>query len=375
MTHVKLCAESQVVPIMALAWQPLTCTRYCPAHCHIGPRWYPMLSAQVHPLRISRVARKMRSALLSPDLEELHLVACAAGQETYVDPASGYTVFTAFAHWKRGKCCGSACRHCPFGHVNAPRDSRKALQLNSSALLLSQTGAWRWRLPVVATNGGCGCRALLLLDCERGEASLRDYLTTTLGGASSHSPFTAVMATFDSADAARPLLTPVGDLHTLDDAMDLARGLGMNVLAVAVAVAAAEGSTVTNAGTVVHAAQTVAARMAGRQLASAMVGRPMAWRPVDDEGARELVGGVGGSGGSGSMSSGGGCNGRDGTGVAGSARSTIKYESANRWVCGAGEACAAAKTVARLVTGGARLLFAEPLPDRADSGGLHVLLR
>ena len=57
-------------------------------------------------------------AALSPEIEELHRSACAALSDTYVDPATGYTVFTALSHTKRGTCCGSACRHCPFNHVN-----------------------------------------------------------------------------------------------------------------------------------------------------------------------------------------------------------------------------------------------------------------
>jgi hypothetical protein len=27
-----------------------------------------------------------------------------------------YMVFTAAYHLKRGYCCGSGCRHCPYGH-------------------------------------------------------------------------------------------------------------------------------------------------------------------------------------------------------------------------------------------------------------------
>jgi hypothetical protein len=27
-------------------------------------------------------------------------------------------VFTSAYHLKRGFCCGSNCRHCPYGHVN-----------------------------------------------------------------------------------------------------------------------------------------------------------------------------------------------------------------------------------------------------------------
>lgn len=28
----------------------------------------------------------------------------------------GNWVFTEWFHWKRGQCCGNACRHCPFNH-------------------------------------------------------------------------------------------------------------------------------------------------------------------------------------------------------------------------------------------------------------------
>lgn len=28
---------------------------------------------------------------------------------------NGYVVFTAAYHLKRGVCCGSGCRHCPYG--------------------------------------------------------------------------------------------------------------------------------------------------------------------------------------------------------------------------------------------------------------------
>ncbi len=43
---------------------------------------------------------------------------------SYVDPGSGYKVMTALAHSKRGWCCGSGCRHCPYGHYNV-KDSGK----------------------------------------------------------------------------------------------------------------------------------------------------------------------------------------------------------------------------------------------------------
>jgi uncharacterized protein DUF5522 len=32
-----------------------------------------------------------------------------------------YMVFTETWHLKRGYCCGSACRHCPYGQENVPK--------------------------------------------------------------------------------------------------------------------------------------------------------------------------------------------------------------------------------------------------------------
>lgn len=58
--------------------------------------------------------------------EVAHRAAVSSGATTYVDPATGYTVFSVLAHLKRGSCCGNACRHCPYGHVAAPQSRRSA---------------------------------------------------------------------------------------------------------------------------------------------------------------------------------------------------------------------------------------------------------
>ncbi|XP_053893662.1 uncharacterized protein C1orf53 homolog [Malaclemys terrapin pileata] len=55
----------------------------------------------------------------------LHREACAAGLQNYVDPVTGYLVFTKVAHLQRGKCCGSACRHCPYDQANVKDPSKK----------------------------------------------------------------------------------------------------------------------------------------------------------------------------------------------------------------------------------------------------------
>lgn len=63
-------------------------------------------------------------------IHRVHTEACEAKKQMYVDPSSGYKVFTEYAHLQRGKCCGSACRHCPYGQVNV-KDPAMKKQFNS----------------------------------------------------------------------------------------------------------------------------------------------------------------------------------------------------------------------------------------------------
>jgi len=53
-----------------------------------------------------------------------HTIACKQKQSTYIDPQTGYSVFTEYYHQERGDCCGNQCRHCPFGHQNVPKEQR-----------------------------------------------------------------------------------------------------------------------------------------------------------------------------------------------------------------------------------------------------------
>lgn len=41
-----------------------------------------------------------------------------APEDYYLE--NGLVIFTAAYHLKRGSCCGSGCRHCPYQHVNVP---------------------------------------------------------------------------------------------------------------------------------------------------------------------------------------------------------------------------------------------------------------
>jgi hypothetical protein len=49
-----------------------------------------------------------------PQIIRAHADALASGADTYVDPRTGYIVLTAAYLARRGHCCESGCRHCPY---------------------------------------------------------------------------------------------------------------------------------------------------------------------------------------------------------------------------------------------------------------------
>ncbi|MBY0450267.1 MAG: hypothetical protein K2X01_06550 [Cyanobacteria bacterium] len=48
-------------------------------------------------------------------IDFLHAQAVEQGKACYTDPLSGYQVMTRDSLAKRGYCCKSGCRHCPWG--------------------------------------------------------------------------------------------------------------------------------------------------------------------------------------------------------------------------------------------------------------------
>jgi hypothetical protein len=61
---------------------------------------------------------------LSPGAQSAHDEAVLAGRPGYVDPDTGFFVFTAATLAARGHCCGSGCRHCPYDPVEQRRAGR-----------------------------------------------------------------------------------------------------------------------------------------------------------------------------------------------------------------------------------------------------------
>ena len=62
------------------------------------------------------------------DIEEAHRSACEQGARSYMDPKTGYSVFTQLAALDRGRCCGSGCRHCPYEHRNCSAARKSQLK-------------------------------------------------------------------------------------------------------------------------------------------------------------------------------------------------------------------------------------------------------
>jgi len=59
----------------------------------------------------SRLAASHRSYA---EIMERHAEAVRASRSVYRDPESGHSVFTAVFLARRGYCCASGCRHCPY---------------------------------------------------------------------------------------------------------------------------------------------------------------------------------------------------------------------------------------------------------------------
>ncbi|KAJ3070379.1 hypothetical protein HDU98_006603 [Podochytrium sp. JEL0797] len=71
------------------------------------------------------------------DIEEAHSAACAAKQQMYEDPATGYWVMTEFYLKEKQECCGNACRHCPYGHSRVKDGSRRKNKIAGNVFLKS----------------------------------------------------------------------------------------------------------------------------------------------------------------------------------------------------------------------------------------------
>ena len=70
--------------------------------------------------------RALKSTLPHAMAKALHRRCVQLGRDCYVDPDSGYSVFSR-VQLARRPCCGNGCRHCPHGHRNVPAATRARL--------------------------------------------------------------------------------------------------------------------------------------------------------------------------------------------------------------------------------------------------------
>jgi len=99
-----------------------------------------------------RKATESTKNVINPDIWKLHSEACERGETFYLDPDSGFHVFTEVGLNVRAKCCGSGCRHCPFAHENVP-DSKRA-RIISPASWLTPSGDCSKLSDVLFWSGG-----------------------------------------------------------------------------------------------------------------------------------------------------------------------------------------------------------------------------
>lgn len=85
----------------------------------VQERWEAEVPVREEDLPPETLAKAKRSRLPGALYKALHRHAVANNRDTYIDPASGYSVFGQL-YLKRRPCCGNGCRHCPHGYINVP---------------------------------------------------------------------------------------------------------------------------------------------------------------------------------------------------------------------------------------------------------------
>lgn len=167
------------------------------------------------------------------EIEEAHASAVRAGQQSYADPATGYSVFTELASFARGYCCGSGCRHCPYAHLNAPAE-RQRNALTRSVLVRVTRPPARMRPLLQAGEGG---ELELVAFDGSGEAveAARAVARAARARGAAHAPLLAVFVRGAAGDAAAAERCAIGERGSrVRAALEAAKELDMDVLAVAV---------------------------------------------------------------------------------------------------------------------------------------------
>lgn len=68
-------------------------------------------------------------------------------EKWYIDTRTGKAVFTEEYHLEQGKCCGNACRHCPYGHIRAHSFRRPHWVGNKPTEVTEEPWVWSGKYP------------------------------------------------------------------------------------------------------------------------------------------------------------------------------------------------------------------------------------
>ncbi|NWF51268.1 MAG: hypothetical protein HXY49_12090 [Ignavibacteriaceae bacterium] len=63
---------------------------------------------------LSAISRLDYPSPFYTEIMKRHRFSIKNNLESYIDPRTGFKVFTAEYLYNRGFCCGNLCRHCPF---------------------------------------------------------------------------------------------------------------------------------------------------------------------------------------------------------------------------------------------------------------------
>jgi cob(I)alamin adenosyltransferase len=126
-----------VLPTVAFSFMALTCwaaLRHVATTTPVNSALAKRMAARGPLASANRVVTEPneKERLLPSDVVKAHDAAVAKGEEMYTDPSTGLLVFTRVAHLNRGRCCGSHCRHCPYGHINVPSKSQSTVTVPAS---------------------------------------------------------------------------------------------------------------------------------------------------------------------------------------------------------------------------------------------------
>ena len=90
---------------------------------------------------------------MSDSVWQIHSRACDAGQSEYIDPQTGYSVFTRLGLLQRGRCCGAGCRHCPYAHESVLIEQRVG-KIQQAAWLTKHDTKHEGKREVLFWSGG-----------------------------------------------------------------------------------------------------------------------------------------------------------------------------------------------------------------------------